>query len=483
MNGAPVVVHSDGSGGQSSPSWMVRAALHRLQPWKARPRERVRRVRGRMPRSAARGRGRLANPDTRRHRTGRRSRRQAIEVGRRSSTMSIRKLGLASVTAALAISVAAGTIAAADPTAGQPVNQSATLAARDRRQLARLPPQRGADRLRPGLPGAGHAHQGLVGEPRRRRVRPADRRRRNDLRRDRERHRLRARPGERRRPVAAPPGHAGPALDAALRQHRPARDHQHHGLRCGDRLDLRVGGAGRPEAHACSPSTRRRARSAGREASTSPARRRGPTSSAAPWRSPTATSTSASAASPATAASTRARWSASGPNGTGSRIVYRVPVAREGAIWSTGGPVIDSKGNVYVSVGNGSSTTTYDGSDSVLKLSPALKLKSRFAPSRWRTDNAHDQDLGSLSPVLVPGGWVVHRRQGRHRLRPPPERPRRDRRPGVVEDRLQGVRGCGADRRRPVHPLHHRHPAGLDQRQGEDLPRLAHGRPARTARP
>ncbi len=93
-------------------------------------------------------------------------------------------------------------------------------------------------------------------------------------------------------------------------------------------------------------------------------------------------------------------------NGTGARIMYRVPVAREGAVWSPGGPVIDSNGNVFVSVGNGSSTTTYDGSDSVLKLSPALALKSRFAPSRWRTDNAHDQDLGSLSPVLVPGGWV-----------------------------------------------------------------------------
>lgn len=93
-------------------------------------------------------------------------------------------------------------------------------------------------------------------------------------------------------------------------------------------------------------------------------------------------------------------------NGVGPRIAYRVPVRREGAIWSPGGPVIDSHGNVYVSVGNGSSTTVYDGSDSVLELSAILKLKSRFAPSRWRTDNARDADLGSLSPVLVPGGWV-----------------------------------------------------------------------------
>jgi hypothetical protein len=93
-------------------------------------------------------------------------------------------------------------------------------------------------------------------------------------------------------------------------------------------------------------------------------------------------------------------------SGHGSTLAYRVPVAREGAVWATGGPVLDGQGNVYVSVGNGSSTTTYDGSDSVLELSPTLRLRSRFAPARWAQDNAADADLGSLSPVLVPGGWV-----------------------------------------------------------------------------
>ncbi|MDR3545530.1 MAG: PQQ-binding-like beta-propeller repeat protein, partial [Candidatus Limnocylindrales bacterium] len=93
-------------------------------------------------------------------------------------------------------------------------------------------------------------------------------------------------------------------------------------------------------------------------------------------------------------------------SGHGATIAYRVPVAREGAVWATGGPVLDTHGNLYVSVGNGSSTTTYDGSDSVLELSPTLKLRSRFAPSQWAQDNASDADLGSLSPVLVPGGWV-----------------------------------------------------------------------------
>lgn len=93
-------------------------------------------------------------------------------------------------------------------------------------------------------------------------------------------------------------------------------------------------------------------------------------------------------------------------SGQGGTIAYRVPVARAGGIWATGGPVIDGAGNVYVSVGNGVSTTTYDGSDSVLELSPTLTLESWFAPSTWAADNAVDADLGSLSPVLVPGGWV-----------------------------------------------------------------------------
>jgi outer membrane protein assembly factor BamB len=93
-------------------------------------------------------------------------------------------------------------------------------------------------------------------------------------------------------------------------------------------------------------------------------------------------------------------------SGRGDTISYVVPVAREGAVWATGGPAIDPAGNLYVSTGNGSSTSTYDGSDSVVQLSPTLQLVSRFAPASWARDNANDADLGSTSPMLVPGGWV-----------------------------------------------------------------------------
>jgi len=92
--------------------------------------------------------------------------------------------------------------------------------------------------------------------------------------------------------------------------------------------------------------------------------------------------------------------------GSGDTISYRVPVKREGAIWAAGGPVVDPNGNLYVSTGNGSSTTTFDGSDSVVELSPSLQQLSVFAPSVWASDNARDRDLGSLSPALTPNGYV-----------------------------------------------------------------------------
>ncbi len=93
--------------------------------------------------------------------------------------------------------------------------------------------------------------------------------------------------------------------------------------------------------------------------------------------------------------------------GSGASVAYVVPTAREGAVWATGGPVIDPAGHVYISVGNGSATTPpYDGSDSVVELSATLSEIGYFAPATWATDNAGDADLGSLSPTLLSGGWV-----------------------------------------------------------------------------
>jgi outer membrane protein assembly factor BamB len=98
---------------------------------------------------------------------------------------------------------------------------------------------------------------------------------------------------------------------------------------------------------------------------------------------------------------------ASRTNGTGTLLTYQVPTPREGGIWAPSGPVIDAKGNLYVTVGNGAITQgNWDHSDSVLRLSPTLQLEDAFAPQSWQSDNASDLDLSSLGPVLLPNGLL-----------------------------------------------------------------------------
>ena len=82
----------------------------------------------------------------------------------------------------------------------------------------------------------------------------------------------------------------------------------------------------------------------------------------------------------------------------------------QGAIWMGGAaPEVDSGGNLWVGVGNGSVTTTgpaYDYSDSILELSSSFHLLQYFAPTSWSSDNAHDFDL-SMAPALLADGQVV----------------------------------------------------------------------------
>ena len=86
------------------------------------------------------------------------------------------------------------------------------------------------------------------------------------------------------------------------------------------------------------------------------------------------------------------------------------PGQSQGAVWMGGAaPVVDSAGRVWVSTGNGSvhsSSQPYDNSDSVLELSPAMRLLQYFAPSSWATDNANDLDM-SIAPALLPDGQVI----------------------------------------------------------------------------
>ena len=82
----------------------------------------------------------------------------------------------------------------------------------------------------------------------------------------------------------------------------------------------------------------------------------------------------------------------------------------QGAVWMGGGaPVVDARGTVWVSAGNGSVTSAaqgYDGSDSALALTPAMALAGYFAPSSWPDDNASDRDM-SMAPALLADGRVL----------------------------------------------------------------------------
>lgn len=98
---------------------------------------------------------------------------------------------------------------------------------------------------------------------------------------------------------------------------------------------------------------------------------------------------------------------ASRTDGRGSLLSYQVPTPREGGIWAPSGPAVDSGGNLYVAVGNGAVTSgNWDHSDSILRLSASLQLEDGFAPVQWQSDNATDSDLGSMGPLLLPGGLV-----------------------------------------------------------------------------
>jgi outer membrane protein assembly factor BamB len=91
---------------------------------------------------------------------------------------------------------------------------------------------------------------------------------------------------------------------------------------------------------------------------------------------------------------------------TGQVLAYRVPTVREGGIWAPSGPALDGAGNLYVATGNGSSTSSFDFGNAVIRLTPTLRQSGFFAPSNAAALSGQDLDLGSTGPLLLPGSRV-----------------------------------------------------------------------------
>jgi len=104
-------------------------------------------------------------------------------------------------------------------------------------------------------------------------------------------------------------------------------------------------------------------------------------------------------------------WIVSAPEGGGAPAYFDTTGTAngdKGAVWMGGAaPEVDPSGNIWAATGNGSSSSPYDGSDSVMELSPALSREQLYAPSTWSSDNAGDADLGSSSPSLLSNGTIL----------------------------------------------------------------------------
>lgn len=98
-------------------------------------------------------------------------------------------------------------------------------------------------------------------------------------------------------------------------------------------------------------------------------------------------------------------------SGSGNQLSYGVPTPRLAGIWTPGGLVVYGN-TLLVAVGNGAKSGAYDGSDSVLALTPDLKRAGFFAPTTWPQDNAGDLDLGSMSPAVVNGYVLIAGKRG-----------------------------------------------------------------------
>jgi outer membrane protein assembly factor BamB len=92
--------------------------------------------------------------------------------------------------------------------------------------------------------------------------------------------------------------------------------------------------------------------------------------------------------------------------GFGAVTSYTLPTQGQGGFWTPPGAATASDGSLFLASGNSASTGAYDYGNSVVRLSPSLRLLDAWAPSDWEALNSTDGDIGSTSPVLVPGSRI-----------------------------------------------------------------------------
>lgn len=80
----------------------------------------------------------------------------------------------------------------------------------------------------------------------------------------------------------------------------------------------------------------------------------------------------------------------------------------DGGIWQAGSaPVIDGTGNLYYLVGNGDWDGAHNYGQSVIKLSPTLKVVDYFTPDNWQVESNDDNDLGCGGLLMIPGTNLI----------------------------------------------------------------------------
>ena len=91
-------------------------------------------------------------------------------------------------------------------------------------------------------------------------------------------------------------------------------------------------------------------------------------------------------------------------SGSGAQVTFRDDDQLRGdnaaGFWATAGASADASGNLFITSGNGFSST-FDNGNTIFKLSPTLALLDWWAPSEWQWMNGTDTDLGSVGPAIV----------------------------------------------------------------------------------